>query len=395
MKKNGPSQNLAAATQFVHGGERPDPLTGAVAPVLVRSKTYQQPRFGEESTWKYARGTNPTRATLEAKLAAIEGEGQATVFGSGLAAITMIFLALKPGDHVLLSREVYGGTYRLLDQVFHTFGLTFSFANFTDRKEILNQITCSTRYLFVETPSNPSLHVADLKLAGEISRSTGIPLLVDGTFAPPVTTKAFDYGAETIVYSLSKYFSGHNDVIGGSVITRNPESHARMKFLQSSVGAVLSPDECYRVIQGIKTLHLRWERISASAQRVAEYLQGHPAIKRSLYPGLPSHPHHAVARRQMKNGFGGVVGVETHCQDQETLRKFVDDLQARGTVIYGESLASPETLLSYPLHMSHRSVPKADLDDLQITNGFFRLSLGFEAPEDIIEDFRRSLALLK
>jgi cystathionine gamma-lyase len=385
---------VGLATSLVHSGERPDPITGSVAPTLTRSKTYQQPRFGEESTWKYSRGTNPTRATLEAKLAGIEGEGHATVFSSGLAAITSLLLTLKPGDHILFSTEIYGGTYRLLDQVFHNFGLEFSFADFHDRESVQRELRDTTRYLFVETPSNPSLHIIDLEVAGELSRETGIPLLVDGTFAPPITTKAFDYGAEVIIYSLSKYFAGHNDVIGGAILTRNEALHTRLRFMQSSVGAILSPDECYRVIQGLKTLHLRWTHISNSAQQVAEFLQHHPAIKRALYPGLPTHPHHERAAKQMKNGFGGVVAFETHCQNQDILRGFIESLQQRGTVVYGESLASPETILSYPLHMSHRSVPPHDLAALNITSGFFRLSLGFEQAEDIVEDFSRALAVL-
>jgi len=386
--------NLGAATSFVHGGEHPDPETGAIAPVLIRSKTYLQPEFGEDSKWKYSRGTNPARATLDAKLAGIEGAGQATVFSSGLGALTSLLLTLQPGDHILFSREVYGGTYRLLDQVFNTFGLTFSFCNFDSQEQVLQAVNPSTRYLCVETPSNPSLHVTNLELAGQVSKQIGIPLLVDGTFAPPVTTRAFEFGAETILYSLSKYFAGHNDVIGGAILTTNTALHKRLQFMQAAVGAILSPDECYRAIQGIKSLHLRWERVSTSSQKVAEFLQSHPAIKRALYPGLETHPHHDIAKRQMKHGFGGVVGFETHCQDINRIKVFVETVQARGTILYGESLASPETILAYPLHMSHRSVPPADLLALQITSGFFRLSLGFEDVDDIIEDLRRGLDLL-
>lgn len=392
MESSSPGENgLSLATTLVHGADQPDARTGAVSPVLVRSKTYQQPRFGEEAQWKYSRGTNPTRAALQAKLESVEGEGKATVFASGLAAITSLFLTLAPGDHILFSREIYGGTYRLLDQVFNTFGLTFSFASFENKDEVLRHVAPSTRYLFIETPSNPSLHVIDLELARDVSEETGIPLVVDATFSPPVTTKSFDYGAETIIYSLSKYFSGSNDVIGGAILTKNYVLHERLKFMQAAVGAVLSPDECYRVMQGLKTLHMRWERVSQSAQLVAEYLASHPAIKRSLYPCLPTHANHDAAKRQMQNGFGGVVAFETQEHDQTKLRKFVESLQARGSVIYAESLASPETILSYPLHMSHRSVPPHDLKNLQITPGFFRLSLGFEEPLDIIEDFRRGL----
>lgn len=388
------ASELELATRLVHGGDEIDPLTGAVAPVLVRSKTYRQPEFGTDSRWKYARGTNPTRVTLQNKLEGTEGEGQATVFASGLGAMSSLLLTLAPGDHILFSREIYGGAYRLLDQVFNRFGLTFSFANFDSVEEVLGHVRPQTRYLFVETPSNPSLHVVDLEMAREVSQKSGVPLLVDGTFAPPITTSAFDYGAETILYSLSKYFAGHNDVVGGAILTKNPELHARLTFMQAAVGAILSPDECYRVLQGLKTLHMRWERCSQTAQTVAEFLSGHPAVKRTLYPGLPNHPGNAAASRQMKNGFGGVVAFETHCHDQAQLKTFVDELQTRGTIVYAESLASPETILSYPLHMSHRSVPPQDLEALQINAGFFRLSLGFEDAGDLVEDFRQALTLL-
>jgi len=394
MEVSSDKPNLALATNLVHGSEKPDAQFGAVAPILVRSKTYQQPEFGADSKWKYARGTNPTRVALQDKLESVEGEGQATVFSSGLAAMTCLLLTLSPGDHILFSTEIYGGSYRLLDQVFNNFGLTFSFADFHDKAGVLRAITPTTKYLFIETPSNPSLHIVDLEIAGQISRESGVPLLVDGTFAPPVTTKAFDYGADTVLYSLSKYFSGHNDVIGGAILTKNPALHERLKWMHGAVGAILSPDECYRVLQGLKTLHLRWERVSQTAQRVASYLSTHAAIKRALYPGLASHPHHEAAKRQMQNGFGGVVAFETHCHEQDKLKNFVDELQSRGTIVYAESLASPETILSYPLHMSHRAVPPEDLKNLQINAGFFRLSLGFEDADDLIEDLRRGLSEL-
>lgn len=220
---------LSRATNLVHGSEKPDAQFGAVAPILVRSKTYQQPEFGADSKWKYARGTNPTRVALQDKLESVEGQGQATVFSSGLAAMTCLLLTLSPEGHILFSAEIYGGSYRLLNQVFNNFGLTFSFADFHDKAGVLRAITPTTKYLFIETPSNPSLHIVDLKIAGQILRESGVPLLVEGTFAPPVTTKAFDYGADTILYSLSKYFSGHNDVIGGAILTKNPALHERLK----------------------------------------------------------------------------------------------------------------------------------------------------------------------
>jgi len=379
----------------VHGGEKADKLTGAVAPPLIRSKTYRQV-FGEEAPWKYSRGTNPTRAILERKLEAITGDvGSATVFASGVAATAMFLLTLEPGDHVIFCQEVYGGTYRLVTQVLDTFGLKADFVDFADLESVRRLVTERTRYFFVETPTNPSLHIVDLEAVKRLSQETGVPYVADLTFAPPTTLQPFAYGAETVIYSLSKYFAGHNDVIAGAVITTNPAVDERLRFFQGSLGAVLSPDECYRVIQGLKTMHLRWERASQTAQLVAEYLARQPEVARTLYPGLPGHPGHEVAQRQFEAGFGSVVSFELATEDKEIIGRFVRAVQQDEIVIYGESLASPETILAYPAGMSHRSLSPQERRKQGIGESFFRLSAGLEEPEDILAALERGLAAIK
>lgn len=385
--------NLKFESLLIHAGEAPDPATGAIAPILVRSKTYSQKTFGKESRWQYSRGTNPTRSQLEEKLALLEGAGFATVFGSGVAAEASLFLTLNPGDHILACEEVYGGTYRLLDKLISRFGITFDFVNFQNKKEILKYIKNNTKYLFVETPTNPSLRIIDLKLVDKVSKESGIPYVADMTFSPPITTRAFEYGAETIIHSLSKYIAGHNDVLGGAVITKNKKLHENLIFMQRTLGAILSPDECYRTLQEVKTLALRWERVSKSALEVAKFLYKHPKIESVFYPGLKSHPNHKVAKEQMENGFGGVVSFVTKNSKKDALRKFVKSLQEHN-IIYGESLASPETLLAYPPLMSHMALPKKIRISMGIKDGFFRLSLGFENVDDILSAFKKSLDIL-
>ncbi len=402
-----PAESLA--TLLVHAGEKPDPITGAVAPVLVRSKTYRQPQFGVEAEYQYSRGKNPTRAILEEKLAVLErvstadnlplpgekhSEGEeifAAVFASGNAAVATLLLTLKPGDHIIFCKEVYGGTYRLVEQVFRKFGITASYADFSIEDEVKNLINKNTKYLFVETISNPSLHVVDLNLVKKISEETGVPFIVDATFSPPCSLRSFAYGAETIVHSLSKYCAGHNDVLAGAIVTRNKALYEQLKFLQRTAGAILSPDECYRVIQGLKTLEMRWKRVSETAQAVAEYLENHPKVKKVLYPGLPGHAGYEISKRQFIGGCGGVVSFELKTDDLVEVKKFVEGAEKSGVIIYGESLASPESILAYPAWMSHRALPKEERLALGISDSFFRFSVGFEDVGDIIASLEDGL----
>jgi cystathionine beta-lyase/cystathionine gamma-synthase len=392
------------STRLVHAGEAPDAATGAIAPVLVRSKTFAQKEFGIDSEFQYSRGKNPTRAKLEEKLAALEGEGndgtkgQASVFASGVAAEAAFFLTLNPGDHILCCDEVYGGTFRLLDQFLSRFGISFDFVDFRDEKIIRSAIKSTTKYLFVETPTNPSLHIIDLSLIATISKDTGIPFVVDATFSPPCATRPFEFGAETVIHSLSKYIAGHNDVIGGAIITKNKKLHEKLVFLHKTLGAILSPDECYRVLQEVKTLELRWRRVSETALEVARFLEKQQRttgkIERVLYPGLPSHPGHVIAKRQTEGGYGAVISFILKKKDHTTLKKFVDTIRKHSPIVYAESLASPETIIAYPPLMSHKSIPKEIRESLGIDDGFFRLSVGFEDPADIIRGLQCGLKSL-
>lgn len=377
-------KNYGIGTTLVHGGEQPDPLTGAIAPVLVRTKTFRQPVFGEESQWQYSRGKNPTRSILERKLEALCGGGNATVFGSGDAATTMFLLTLKPGDHIIACKELYGGTIRLFDQLFANFGITVSYVDVQDYNSVCRAKTDDTVALWVESPTNPKLGVIDLAKVGETAKSLNLRYIADLTFAPPCTTDPWQYGIETVVYSLSKYFGGHNDVIGGAIVTKNQELHQRLMWLQWSVGACLSPDECYRLIQELKTLELRWARVSGTAQKVAEFLDENEQIKDVFYPGLASHPGRELAKKQMKAGFGSALSFNLASEDESLIATFVNRLQNTGIIVFAESLSSPETIIAHPATMSHRSLTPAQKAEIGITPNFFRLSVGFEDPADII-----------
>lgn len=383
------------ATKLIHGGEAPDKETGAVAPILVRSKTFAQKEFGIESEFQYSRGKNPTRQKLEEKLVELKGGGQATVYASGVAAEAAFLFTLSPGDHILCCQEVYGGTFRLLDQLLSNFGITFDFVNFSSEESIQAGIKPATKYFFVETPTNPSLHIIDLSLVAKISKDTGIPFVVDATFSPPCALKCFEFGAETVIHSLSKYIAGHNDIIGGAIITKNKKLHERLVFLHRTLGAILSPDECYRVLQEVKTLELRWKRVSETAIEVAKFLQKSNQIEKVLYPGLQSHPNHAVAKKQSKGGHGAVVSFILKNKHNSKLKKFVNSIREHSPIIYGESLASPETIIAYPPLMSHKSIPKDIRESLGITDGFFRLSVGLEDSEDIIFGLKEALKVIK
>lgn len=389
------TDNTGFASKLVHAGEEPDPATGAIAPILVRTKTFRQPEFGVESTWQYSRGKNPTRKILEDKLACLAGGGEATVFGSGDAATAMLLLTFKPGDHLIACEELYGGTVRLLDQLFADFGIETSYVNVHDRQAVLGAAKPSTKAILVESPTNPKLGIVDLAYVGALARELNIKYIADMTFAPPCTTDVFAYGADTIIYSLSKYFSGHNDVIGGGIVTKDEELHKRLCWLQWTVGATLSPDECYRIIQEVKTLNLRWERVSKTSHILAEYLQSRPEIAKLYYPGLKTHENHELAKEQMKNGFGAVVSFGLRTNDHQILKEFVNKVQESGIIVFAESLASPETILAHPATMSHRSLTSERRRQLSISDGFFRLSVGFEDPQDIINALEKGFETLK
>jgi len=385
-------------TKLIHAGEAPDPTTGAIAPVVVRTKTYKWNSLDADPKYKYSRGANPTRQALEEKLSALEPstdevEKYTTTYGSGLAAESAFFLTLSPGDHIILCDEIYGGTYRLFEKILNRFNITHDYADFSNESEesILKKIKPTTRYLFVEPLSNPSLHVTNMDTVRKVSRAAGVPVAVDATFTPVTTFHGFLWGAEVIINSLSKYYCGHNDVLAGSVTTINPTTHDKLKLNQSTLGATLSPDEAYRVLQGIKTLSLRWEKVSNSAMKIAEWLTSQSAVARVLYPGLVTHPHHLQAKKQFTNGYGGVISFELDPAKKDKIQSFAVEATLSGTIVLGESLASPESLLAYPALMSHKSLSVEARNSLHISDTFFRFSVGFEDTEDIINSLARGL----
>jgi cystathionine beta-lyase/cystathionine gamma-synthase len=381
------------STLAVHAAESPDKTTGAVAPIVVRSKTFAQ-RIGVDQQFHYSRGNNPTRNQLADKLAILENGKYACCFSSGNAATAAFLLSLNPGDHILFCQEVYGGTYRLMEEMMVKFGVTGSYVDFTNEESILSNIRPNTKWLFVETPTNPSLHIIDLDMVNRISKKLGIPFVVDSTFSPPCCTRPLDYGADVVIQSLSKYIAGHNDVLAGALITNNKDLFDKFWFIFRTVGAVLSPDECYRVLQGVKTLPMRWERVSRTAISLAKELNGHDKIKKVFYPGLESHPGYRLAFRQMRRGFGAVLSFELKDDYHKDIKKFVDTVLDNSHIIYAESLASPETILAYPPDMSHKSVPRDVRLPMGITDGFFRLSVGFEEPIDIYRGLKAGLDIL-
>ncbi|MDQ2932917.1 MAG: PLP-dependent aspartate aminotransferase family protein [bacterium] len=365
-----------------------------VAPIVVRSKTYHWPGIDADPPYKYSRGANPTRTQLENELIRNENFSEqifSHAYASGIAAESALFLSLNPGDRVLLCDEIYGGTYRLFHSVLKRFGIECDFADLNSYEAARKKITPQTKYIFVEPISNPSLIVTDLHSVARLSKETGIPFAVDGTFSPAPALKAFEYGAETIIYSLSKYFCGHNDAIGGAVLTRNKKLSEHLKLMQTTLGATLSPDESYRIIQGMKSLEIRWKHVSQSAQVVGKWLEKQTHIQRVLYPLLPSHPQFKISKSQFKNGAGSVVSFELNFSRRNVVKKFVDAIITDGVLVFGESLASPETILAYPAIMSHRSLSIEQREALGISDGFFRLSLGFEEPEKIIHSLEKAL----
>ena len=271
------------------------------------------------------------------------------------------------------------------------FGIEFDFVDFSTEKSIVSGIKKNTKYLFAETPTNPSLHVIDLNLVSRVSKKVNIPFVVDATFSPPCAIQTLSYGAGAVIHSLSKYIAGHNDVIAGAVITKNKKLHEELQFIHRTLGAILSPDECYRILQEVKTLQLRWDRVSETALKVAEFLDENSKIEKVFYPVLKSQKNHRIAKKQTRGGFGAVISFVLKKKDTKSLKRFVNGIIKQNLIVYGESLSSPETILAYPPLMSHGSLPKNVRDSLGISDGFFRLSVGFEDPEDIIKILKINL----
>jgi cystathionine beta-lyase/cystathionine gamma-synthase len=382
MKKN---REPGFATRAIHCGQEPDPLTGAVTVPIYPTSTYVQQGIGEHKGYEYSRVSNPTRTRLEENLAALEGGVAAPVFASGMAAINAVVSLLKSGDHVVCGNDLYGGTPRLFNQVMAGFGLEFTYIDTSDATNVERAIRKNTRMVYVETPTNPLMRLSDLAAIGQICRRKKVSLVVDNTFMSPYFQQPLALGADMVVHSTTKFLNGHSDGLGGVVVCAKQEHAEKLAFLQKAVGAILSPFECWLVLRGVKTLAARMEIHDRSGRIVADFLFKHTKVKAVFYPGLPDHPQHALARRQM-SGFGSMITFETGSLNNAN--KMLKKVQVCSL---GESLGGVETLISHPATMTHAGLGVKGRKAIGITDGMVRISVGIEDVDDILDDLDQAL----
>jgi cystathionine gamma-lyase/cystathionine beta-lyase/cystathionine gamma-lyase/homocysteine desulfhydrase len=376
------------ATRAIHCGQEPDPLTGSVTVPIYPTSTYVQQGIGENKGYEYSRVSNPTRTRLEENLAALEGAVAARVFGSGMAAIHAIVSMLKSGDHVVCGNDLYGGTPRLFNQVMTGFGLEFSYIDTSDAENVERAVRKNTRMVYVETPTNPLMRLSDLAAISQICRRKKISLVVDNTFMSPYFQQPLALGADMVVHSTTKFLNGHSDGLGGVVMCAKQEHADQLAFLQKAAGAILSPFECWLVLRGVKTLAARMEIHDRSGRIVADFLSKHKKVKAVFYPGLPDHPQHALARRQM-TGFGAMITFETG--SQKNANKMLKKVRICSL---GESLGGVETLISHPATMTHSGLGAKGRAAIGITDGMVRISVGIEDVDDILDDLDQALAAI-
>ena len=373
-------------TLAIHAGQSPDPTTGAIMTPVYFTSTYVQAGPGEHKGYEYSRTKNPTRKALEDCLAALEGAAHGLCYASGLAATDCVMHLFDAGDHIVCSDDVYGGTFRIFDKVFKRQGLSFSFVDLTDPKNLEAAITPKTRAVWTETPTNPMLKLVDLARVAEIAKKHKLLSIADNTFMTPYFQRPLELGIDVVVHSTTKYLNGHSDVVGGFIGTRDGELAQRLAFLQNAVGGVPGPMDSFLVMRGVKTLGVRMERHAQNAARVVEFLRSHPKVERVTWPGLPEHPQHALARKQMR-GFGGMCTFVIR-GGLPAARAFLKSVQIFACA---ESLGGVESLIEHPAIMTHASVPKETREKLGIADGFIRLSVGIEDAQDLIDDLKQAL----
>jgi cystathionine beta-lyase/cystathionine gamma-synthase len=374
------------STVCIHAGQTPDPGTGAIITPIFQTSTYVQEELGRHKGFEYARTQNPTRSAVEANLAAIEGGAAAFAYASGMSAINAIVSRLSSGDHVIVTDNTYGGTFRLFDKVMTRYGLRFSFVDTSDLAAVRSAFTDRTKIVFVETPTNPVLRLTDIAAVAAIAHELGAALVVDNTFASPCLQRPLELGADLVVHSTTKYLNGHSDSVGGVVVATRDEDIEWLRFIQNSAGAILSPFDSWLVLRGTKTLTLRMAQHSANGLGLAKYLASHPKVTQAIYPGLPDHPQHALARRQMPNGCGGMLAFEVASPDEA--RRVLNRFQL---MALAESLGGVETLVCHPASMTHASVPPARRAAIGLSDSLIRISAGIEDLADLIDDLAQAL----
>jgi len=377
---------MGFATDAIHVGQEPDPATGAIIVPIYQTSTFVQEDLGKHKGYEYSRTSNPTRAALERNLAALERGHFGLAFASGMAAINAVMSLLKAGDQVVAGHDLYGGSFRLFDQVLTGFGLDFSYANATRIEEVERSLRPNTRIIFIETPTNPLMEITDLSAMASLARRHGLLLVVDNTFMSPYFQRPLEHGADIVVHSTTKYLNGHSDGVGGAVILNDQALADRLKFIQNAAGAVLGPFDCWLVLRGVKTLAVRMACHNENGLAVARYLEKHPRVKKVHYPGLESHPQFALAKRQM-SGSGGMLSFDTGSLDNARAV-----LKSVRLCALAESLGGVETLISHPATMTHASVPAEKRKQLGISDGLVRISVGIEDAEDILGDLDQALA---
>ena len=380
------SDGFRFATLAVHAGQEPDPATGAIMTPVYLTSTYVQEGPDQHKGFDYSRTNHPTRLALERNLAALEGGVHGLCFGSGTAAASTVIQTLSAGDHVVSCNDLYGGTYRLFTKVFERFGVQFTFVSSYDLKAVEKAFTPKTKLLWVETPSNPMLLVSDIAALSALAHKKKALVAVDNTFATPCLQRPLQLGADIVVHSTTKYLGGHSDVVGGAAIVNDKALFDKLKFLQNAVGAVPGPLDCFLVLRGTKTLPLRMERHCSNALAVAKHLSQHPEVAKVHYPGLPSHPHHALAKKQM-SGFGGMISFEL----KGDLERAVRMLKSTRVFSLAESLGGVESLIGHPATMTHASIPREERLKAGLVDGLIRLSVGVEDESDLVEDLDQAV----
>jgi cystathionine beta-lyase/cystathionine gamma-synthase len=373
------------ATRAVHAGQRPDPYSGAVMTPIYQTSTYVQEGLGRHKGYEYARTQNPTREALERCVASLEGANHGFAFGSGLAALDTVLKLLSVGDHLICGENVYGGSHRLMERVYGRLGLETTFVDMRDAEQVARALTPATKLVYCETPTNPMMFLADLAAIGHITQARGILFVVDNTFATPYFQRPLAFGADIVLHSSTKYLNGHSDMVGGLLVTTRDDLAERIGFLQNAAGGVPGPMDCWLCLRGLKTLPLRMRQHDATGRQIAAWLSQHPKVKQVYYPGLPAHPQHDLARRQMQ-GFGGMIAIELG--DVALARRVVERTRV---FALAESLGGVESLIGHPASMTHAAVPLAQRQGMGLTDSLVRLSCGVEDPADLVADLTQAL----
>ncbi len=384
----GDSRNLGFSTRAIHAGQSPDPVTGSVTIPIYQTSTYMYEELGVHKGYEYARVQNPTREALEANIASLEGGLACHAFASGMSAIATLLTLVKAGEHVVCSRNVYGGTYRFFHHILERYDLSFSWVDSPDLTTIERAITPETKLVYIETPTNPMIEVTDIAGAAEIAHARGAQLAVDNTFMSPYFQLPLEHGADFVIHSTTKFLNGHSDSIGGALVSKHDKDAEWFGFVQRSEGAILSPFDSFLVLRGLKTLAVRMERHEVNGRAVARFLAGHPKVRSVLYPGLSDHPGHETQKKQA-SGFGALIAFELG--GRSAAKTFLDRLEL---LSLAESLGGVETLISHPASMTHASVPPERQAELGISEGLVRVSVGIEDREDLLADLEQALSAL-